>query len=147
DLKSWLEATVARLSRKSELATAIRYALNRWIQLTRYRDDGRLEIDNNAAERAIRTVATRRSLCSPSSSVCKHCKLGFRHVATRATCLLDRCGYPFMVEVGGSDLVRSARHNLLGGVGAAVDQTADAVARDSERRSGLRHRKPFAVLL
>ena len=60
DLKSWLEATVARLSRKSELATAIRYALNRWIQLTRYRDDGRLEIDNNAAERAIRTVAVGR---------------------------------------------------------------------------------------
>jgi transposase len=60
DLKSWLEATVARLSRKSELATAIRYALNRWTQLTRYRDDGRLEIDNNAAERAIRTVAVGR---------------------------------------------------------------------------------------
>ena len=60
DLKSWLEATAARLSRKSELATAIRYALNRWIQLTRYRDDGRLEIDNNAAERAIRTVALGR---------------------------------------------------------------------------------------
>jgi hypothetical protein len=49
-----------RISGKSELATAIRYALSRWTQLTRYRDDGRLEIDNNAAERAIRTVALGR---------------------------------------------------------------------------------------
>ena len=45
---------------KSELAGAIRYALTRWTQLTRYRDDGRLAIDNNAAERAIRGVALGR---------------------------------------------------------------------------------------
>jgi len=36
---------------------AIRYALSLWTALTRYRDDGRLEIDNNAAERALRAVA------------------------------------------------------------------------------------------
>src|SRR5260221_4080627 len=130
----WLEATLPRISTKSELAVAIRYALKHWPQLTRYRDNGHLEIDNNAAERAIRPLATRRSLCSPSSSVCKHCKLGLRQVATRATCSLDRRSYPFMVEVGGSDLVRSARHNLLGGKGTVLDQLADAVARDTERR-------------
>jgi len=39
---------------------AIRYALSRWTALTRYRDDGRLEIDNNAAERALRAVALGR---------------------------------------------------------------------------------------
>ena len=39
---------------------AIRYALSRWAALTRYRDDGRLEIDNNAAERALRAVALGR---------------------------------------------------------------------------------------
>jgi len=60
DIKGWIEATLPRISGKSELATAIRYALSRWTQLTRYRDDGRLEIDNNAAERAIRTVALGR---------------------------------------------------------------------------------------
>ena len=38
---------------------AIRYALSRWVALTRYRDDGRLEIDNNAAERALRAVRAR----------------------------------------------------------------------------------------
>src|SRR5438045_7251851 len=59
-LREWLLASVAKLSKKSELAGAIRYALTRWSALTRYRDDGRIEIDNNAAERALRTVALGR---------------------------------------------------------------------------------------
>jgi transposase len=59
-LKTWLEATVAKLSAKSELASAMRYALGRWRALTRYIDDGRLEIDNNAVERALRGVALGR---------------------------------------------------------------------------------------
>ena len=48
------------MSKKSELAVAIRYALSRWAALTRYRDDGRVEIDNNAAERAIRALVLGR---------------------------------------------------------------------------------------
>lgn len=60
ELKTWLQASLSRISGKSELATAIRYALARWAPLTRYRDDGRLEIDNNAAERAIRAIALGR---------------------------------------------------------------------------------------
>jgi transposase len=60
DLKTWLEATVPKLSGKSELAQAMRYALGRWPALIRYLDDGRLEIDNNAAERALRGVALGR---------------------------------------------------------------------------------------
>jgi len=48
------------LSKKSALAVAIRYSLSRWPALTRYRDDGRLEIDNNAAERSLRVVALGR---------------------------------------------------------------------------------------
>jgi transposase len=59
-LHSWLHTTLTTLSKKSELAVAIRYALSRWAALTRYRDDGRLEIDNNAAERALRAVALGR---------------------------------------------------------------------------------------
>ena len=60
ELKAWMEASLRRISGKSELAGAIRYALTRWTQLTRYRDDGRLEIDNNAAERAIRGLVLGR---------------------------------------------------------------------------------------
>jgi transposase len=59
-MKTWLEATLAKLSRKSDTAAAIRYALSRWPALTRYADDGQLEIDNNTAERALRVVALGR---------------------------------------------------------------------------------------
>jgi len=59
-LHEWLHKTVTTLSKKSELAKAIRYALSNWVALTRYHDDGRLEADNNAAERALRAVALGR---------------------------------------------------------------------------------------
>jgi transposase len=59
-MRTWLETTLAKLSRKSDTAAAIRYALSRWRALTRYVDDGQLEIDNNAAERALRVVALGR---------------------------------------------------------------------------------------
>ena len=48
------------LSRKSPTADAIRYALNQWQALTRYLEDGAVEIDNNAAERSLRGVALGR---------------------------------------------------------------------------------------
>jgi hypothetical protein len=59
-LQEWLKATMAKLSRKSELAKAIHYALERWAALMAFVDDGRVEMDNNAAERALRTVAVGR---------------------------------------------------------------------------------------
>jgi transposase len=59
-LKQWLEETLDKLSRKSDTAVAVRYALGRWEALMRYCDDGHLEIDNNAAERALRAVALGR---------------------------------------------------------------------------------------
>ncbi|HET8548922.1 MAG TPA: IS66 family transposase [Bryobacteraceae bacterium] len=60
ELRTWLEATLAKVSAKSALAVAIRYALSRWTALVRYCDDGHIEIDNNAAERALRAVALGR---------------------------------------------------------------------------------------
>jgi transposase len=59
-LKQWLEETLGKLSRKSDTALAVRYALGRWAALVRYCDDGRLEIDNNAAERSLRAVVLGR---------------------------------------------------------------------------------------
>jgi transposase len=59
-LKQWLEETLTKLSRKSDTSLAVRYALGRWEARMRYCDDGRLEIDNNAAERALRAVALGR---------------------------------------------------------------------------------------
>jgi transposase len=60
DLKTFLDATLVKVSRKSALAGAIRYATARWEALCRYATDGRLEMTNNAAERAIRPLALGR---------------------------------------------------------------------------------------
>jgi transposase len=59
-MQPWLETNYSKLSRKSDTAKAIQYALGRWAALTRYGDDGTIEIDNNAAERALRAVALGR---------------------------------------------------------------------------------------
>jgi transposase len=59
-LHDWFKESLTRLSRKSETAVAINYALGRWTALVRYCDNGLLEIDNNTAERALRAVALGR---------------------------------------------------------------------------------------
>ncbi|MGO6849608.1 IS66 family transposase [Rhizobium beringeri] len=59
-LRSWLDDNLKRLPQKSGTAEAIRYALFRWASLCRFLDDGSIEIDNNAAERAIRPIALGR---------------------------------------------------------------------------------------
>jgi transposase len=58
--KQRFEEPLGKLSRKSDTAVAVRYALRRWEALLRFCDDGRIEIDNNAAERALRVVALGR---------------------------------------------------------------------------------------
>ena len=60
ELAAWLDAQLQRIPGKSDLAGAIRYARARWLALTAYVADGRLEISNNAAENAIRPVALGR---------------------------------------------------------------------------------------
>lgn len=60
DLKPWLELQMQRLPRRSGLAEAIRYALARWPALCRFLDDGRIDLDNNTVERAIRPVTLGR---------------------------------------------------------------------------------------
>jgi len=60
ELRAFLDETIAKMSGKSSLASAIRYAVSRWAALTRYIGDGRLEMSNNAAERAIRPLALGR---------------------------------------------------------------------------------------
>jgi transposase len=60
DLERFLRAALREISAKSTLARAIRYALSRWDALTHYTSDGRLEMTNNAAERAIRPLVLGR---------------------------------------------------------------------------------------
>ena len=59
-LEPWLREKLALISQKTKLAEAIRYALSRWDGLTRFIDDGRIEIDSNVVERAIRPIALNR---------------------------------------------------------------------------------------
>jgi transposase len=60
ELETWLRGQRAKLSAKNETAKAIHYSLKRWTALTRFLDDGRLCMSNNAAERAVRCVAVGR---------------------------------------------------------------------------------------
>ncbi len=59
-LRAWAQTTVPQLSGRSELASAFRYMLTRWTALTRAFDDGQIALDNNPAERALRSVAVGR---------------------------------------------------------------------------------------
>lgn len=58
--KIWLDVEAKKVLPKSPIGEAIRYTLAQWVALTRYLDDGLLEIDNNRAERALRRVAIGR---------------------------------------------------------------------------------------
>ena len=59
-LKTWMEAKLAVVSQKGNIAEAFRYALSRWDGLSRFLDDGHIEIDFNVVERAIRPLALNR---------------------------------------------------------------------------------------
>jgi len=59
-MKPWLEAILTTISGKSTLAVAIRYALSRWDGLVRFLGDGRVDIDSNAVERAMRPIGLGR---------------------------------------------------------------------------------------
>jgi len=59
-MKAWLEQRLSQVSGKSNIAKAIRYALNHWEGLLRFLDDGRIEIDSNTVERAMRPIALTR---------------------------------------------------------------------------------------
>jgi hypothetical protein len=65
-LQPWLREKLSLISQKTKFAEAIRYALSRWAGLCLFLEDGRVEIDNNAVERAIRPLASiARTHCSP----------------------------------------------------------------------------------
>ena len=59
-LKTWLDEQLARVSAKSVIAEAIRYGLNHWDGLTRFLEDGRIELDTNIVERGMRPIALNR---------------------------------------------------------------------------------------
>jgi hypothetical protein len=83
-LHAWLTAQLGRVSGKSGLAEAIRYALRHWQGLVLFLEDGRLELDTNVIERAIRAIALGRknSLFAGSDGGARHWAIVASLVAT-----------------------------------------------------------------
>lgn len=77
DLQVWMNETLTQVSAKSPLAQAIGYAVSNWTALVRFVGDGRVEAENNAAERALR--ADRIADVRPASRVEKR----RRHMSDR----------------------------------------------------------------
>ena len=59
-MRAWLTEQRAKLSAKTDLAKDINYGLSQWVAFTRFLDDGRVCMTNNAAERALRGIAVGR---------------------------------------------------------------------------------------
>jgi hypothetical protein len=77
-LRVWLEAQIGKLPARGPTVEAIRHALNHWNGLERFLEDGRIELDNNSVERAMRSVALSRknSLFAGSDVGASYCSSG-----------------------------------------------------------------------
>src|ERR1700722_16342629 len=142
----WLTEQLGRIPGASTLAKAILYALNHWNGLIMFLEDGRIELDTNTVERAIRPVATPVSLCTSSLSVWKHWKLFIGGDVTRAAFTPGRLHHRRRVQVHGTDLERRARNNLLGAKDSGVDQLANPVAGHAASFRRLAQGQPFSFL-
>ena len=120
-IKAWLEKQFAQIPPRGGLADAIRYALSRWTALCCFLNDGRVELDTNAIERAVRPVAKRELLCTPSSSVCKHWQHVFVSNATRAPLSGDRGFDTVAGQIDRTDLEGRAPHHLFRPQRAGLD--------------------------
>jgi transposase len=131
-LKDWMDRTLARISGKTDLAAAIRYALTRWDALTLVLRDGRACLDNNAAERAMRpmTLGRKNWLFAGSDAGGERAAAIYTLTETAKLNMLDPEDYLRRV------LERIAEHPVkrvhellpwnLAGVRARLDQRKDA---------------------
>jgi hypothetical protein len=113
DLVAWMRRERAKLSHHNEVAKAMDYMLKRIDAFTRFLEDGRICLSNNAAERELRGIAMTESLCAPFSSVCKHWNLILRFEVTRAAFTPHRSNNGLTLKVGGPDLVGRAFDHLF----------------------------------
>jgi transposase len=140
------ERELARISGKTKLAEAIRYARSHRTALMLFLGDGRAEIDSNIVERAIRPQATGVSLCAPFSSVCKHWKRVRVCNATRATFPGDRGLDRLQCQIGRPDLMRRARNDLNRRQNAGFDEAPNRMVGHARDLRRLGHRQPLAIL-
>src|SRR5438093_5068521 len=122
DLTEWMKRERGKLSRHNEVAKAFNYMLKRIDVFTRFLEDGRICLSNNAAERELRGIAICESLYIPSSSVCKHWNCFVVGYSIRATLSRHRGLYCFRPQVICADLIRRSGNNLHGGKDADSDK-------------------------
>ena len=125
------EMELPRISGKSKLAEAIRYATSRRKVLEYFLIDGRVEIDSNIVERAIRPQTMHESLCTPSSSVCKHWNRVGVDNATRATFPGHRRFDRLRRQVVRTDLMRCAGNDLHSREDTGFDKATYRVVCDA----------------
>jgi transposase len=130
-LEPWLRTKLDLISQKGKLAEAINYALSRWEGLTRFLDDGRIELDNNTVERSIRPITMHESLCTPSSSVCKHWNRVGVDNTTRATFPGHRRFDRLRRQVVRTDLMRCAGNDLHSREDTGFDKATYRVVCDA----------------
>lgn len=131
DLHDWLMAQRSQMSKHNPVAKAINYMFEkdgRWEAFTRFLDDGRLCMSNNAAERALRGIARHVSLYSTSLSVCKHWNGVCVNIAQRATFPGNRRSDRRQREVAGPDLMGRSRNNLDCGKNAGGNEASHQIA-------------------
>jgi len=131
DLEAWMREQRAKLSRGNDVAKAMDYMLKRWTAFTRFLDDGRICLSNNAAERGVRGIAMHESLCTPSSSVCKHWNRVGVDNATRATFPAHRRFDRLRRQVVRTDLMRCAGNDLHGRKHTGFDKATYRVVCDA----------------
>lgn len=128
---AWSEQQLLRIPGKSDLAKAFRYGLARQETFSLFLSDGRVAIDNNPAERALRPIGKQVSLRTPSSSICKHWKCIRINAATRA----PFSGYGnfdrLRRQVIGTDLIGRTGYDLHSRKDAGFHEAPDCVVGDA----------------
>ena len=116
-MHTWLTETLGRISGRSALAQAIRYALNHWTGLVLFLDDGRLEMDTNTVERAMRPVALGRknALFAGADSGGEHWALVATLIQTAKLNLIDPLAWltDVLERVVSGRTKRNELHTLL----------------------------------
>ena len=94
-LYDWLRVTVRKVSKKSPMASAIGYTLSLWTALTRYAENGSIEMDNNPVERQLRAVALGRKnfLFAGSDAGGERAAAFYSLIGTAKLCGLDPEAY------------------------------------------------------
>ncbi len=131
DFEAWLTHHRARVSAKSPLGEALKYIAKYWTGLCRFLADGRVEMDNNTVERALRPIAMCESLYTPSSSICKHWKRAGVGYATRAALPGHRRFDGRSGQIFRTDLIGRSANDLLSGKDTGFDKAAYHVVRDT----------------